>query len=91
MYLVKLWLLLNTIYEENHCNSHRLAQLKRQFPHVKYDVDEVAITTGLWSMYSVSKTTNNMDEALSVKYNTNIADALEEAGKGPVVTHVRYI
>ena len=42
-------------------------------------------------MYSVREKTKNKDEALSVEYNTNIADALEEAGKGPVVTHVRYI
>ena len=40
MYLVELWVLLNTQYKKHHYNGRRLTHLQRQFPYKIYNVNE---------------------------------------------------
>ena len=44
---------------------------------------------GLWSEYLGRKAAKKQAEALSIKYRTNLADALEEAGKGTAATQIK--
>ena len=88
MDLVEIWVLLKTRYDEYCYNSRRLTQLHRKFPHITYDVNEVEIITGIRYAYSGRKVTKNQAESLSIKYCTNLADALREASKGPSGIHI---
>ena len=47
MDLVELWVLLNTRYEEHYYNGRQPTQVQRQFPQVKYNVNEAEIIRGL--------------------------------------------
>ena len=89
MDLVELWVLLKTLYEEHHYNGRWLIQPQYQFPHVTSNINETEITTGTRSAFSGRKSAKNQTEALSIEYCTNLANALEEAGKGPTAMHVR--
>ena len=47
MYLVELWVFLKTQHDKHRYSSWRLIQIQRRFPHVKSNVNEVEIITGL--------------------------------------------
>ena len=89
MYLVEIWVLLKTQFEEHHYNGRKLTQLQRQFPHVTYNFNDTEITTGIWTAYSGRETSTNQALALSIEFRTNLADTIEEVGKGPESMHVR--
>ena len=58
------------------------------FPHVSFDVNEVAIITGLRSAHSGKTITKNQAEALRTEYCTNLVNDLKEAGKIPASIHI---
>ena len=91
MDLVELWVLLKTWYDEHFYNGRPLIQLQRQLSHITPNLNEVEITTWIWSVYSGSKVLKNQAVALSIEYRTNLTDTLEEAGKVPAATHIRNI
>ena len=84
-------MLLKTQYYKHCYNGRRLIQLQHQFPHITTDANETEITTGLQSAYSGKKIAKNQAKALSIKYCTNLTDALEEWGKVPAAKHIRNI
>ena len=53
--------------------------------------NEVEITKVLQSVCLGMKAAKNQDEALSIKYRTNLANSLKEAGKGPAAMYIRNI
>ena len=73
---IELWVLLKTQYDEHHYNGWQLTQIQRKFLHIKSDVNEVYIVTGLQSAYLGRKVTKNQSEALIVEYCTNLTNAL---------------
>ena len=68
MYLVELWVLLNTRYEYYCNNSKQITLIQQRFPHITYDVNGLEIIIGLQSTHFGWKLTNNQAEALSIKY-----------------------
>ena len=89
MDLVELWVLLNTLYGKHRYKSRRLAQLQYQYPHGTPNFNETEITTGLWPAYSGRKVAEKQAQAPSMNYRTNLADALQEAGKVTSAMHIR--
>ena len=59
-----------------------------RFPHVSFDVNEVAIITGLRYAHSGKTITKNQAEALRTEYCTNLVNDLKEAGKIPASIHI---
>ena len=87
--IVEIWVMLKTRYDENCYNDWRLTQIQQKYSHVTSTTNEAEMTLGLWSAYSERKVSKNQDETLKIEYCTNLAYALEEAGKGPSATHMR--
>ena len=81
-------MLLKTRYDKHFYNSWRVTQLQHQFTKLTPNVNETEITKGIRSEYSGRKMAKNQAETLRIECCTNLAHALEEAGKGPAATHI---
>ena len=47
MYLVELWVLLKTQYEENQYSGQKITQIQQKLPQITSDVNEVSIIIGI--------------------------------------------
>ena len=89
MELVELWMMIQIRHKVKYYYRWKLTQLLIKFPQALETIDSETIKSGVQIEYQGSKATKLQPTYLSIEHRTNLAAALEDAGKVPTANQVR--
>ena len=89
MDLVELRKIMNTRHEGNYYKERQIIQILTKSPQTPDTIDPETIKSGIQPEYQGHKSMKTQAESLRTEHRTNLAEKIEDSGKGPYANHVQ--